>query len=315
MSDEKYNYHISRINRVIDYIDCNLDKQLTLEELSACGQFSKYHFHRIFKSIVGESLFRYILRLRLEKSANLLLNHPKEKIGIIAIQCGFSDVSIFTRNFKKYYRRSPSVFKKEAIEKSNLSQIESNKIQQNNVSAPYFCSKSKTIKWTNMMEVIKQVEVKKLEAITVGYNRNLGPYKGNNALYRQHREELFSWAASRDIMSDPNFKYLILYHDNPNIALNDTQRMSLCVTIPKSTKTDGVIGKMAIEGGNYLICQCELRAEDFSKVWDWIYGYWFPKNHFVPDDKPYFELYKEQPMGDIFKVDFCIPVIQSNQRK
>ncbi|MBQ0739937.1 GyrI-like domain-containing protein, partial [Aquimarina celericrescens] len=96
------------------------------------------------------------------------------------------------------------------------------------------------------MNVIKNIEVKNLDKITVAYNRSLGPYKGNNVLYQKHRAELFAWAGSKELMSDVNFKYIILYHDNPNATLNDNQRMSLCVTVPSETETDGIIGKMNI---------------------------------------------------------------------
>lgn len=157
------------------------------------------------------------------------------------------------------------------------------------------------------MEIIKNVEVKKLPAMTVAYIRNFGSYTGNNESYQKSRDELFAWAASRELIKN-DFKYLILYHDNPKVALNDKQRMTLCISIPPETETSGIIGKMNIEEGRYLICEFELSSKDFPKAWDWIYGQWFPNNNYIPDDKPYFELYTEQPKGELFKVSFCIPV-------
>lgn len=304
----KYNYYIGNINKVIDYIDKNLEKSFSLEELSSIANFSKFHFHRIFLTILGESPFQYILRLRLEKSASLILSQPSNKISDIAFQCGFSDLSIFSRNFKKYFNTTPSAYKKNAIKKSNTSQTKSNIKHIEDKIDIYFCPESKIIKWISSMEIIKNIEVKRIPKMTVAYTRSIGPYKGNDALYKKHRNELFAWAASKELMNNENFNYLILYHDNPNVTLNDTQRMSLCVTIPPETETSGIIGKMDIEEGKYVICQFELSAQDFPKAWDWIYGQWFPQNNYIPDDKPYFELYPEQPKGEIFRVDFCIPV-------
>lgn len=303
----KYNYYIRNINKVLDYIDSHLAQPFTLEELSLQANFSKYHFHRIFQSIIGESPFQYILRLRLQKAASLI-HFSSMSLTMIAYECGFSDLAIFSRNFKKHFGSSPSNYKKTATTKSNLSQINSKQQHIQNKPAPYFCSHSNTIKWISNMDIIKNIEVKDIATIAVAYNRSFGPYKGNNDLYQKHRGELFAWAASKELMSHPNFKYLILYHDNPNVALNDTQRMSLCVTIPPATETNGAIGKMNIEAGKYAIFQCELTAADFPKVWEWIYGQWFPISKYTPDDKPYFELYPEQPKGEVFKVEFCIPV-------
>ena len=300
--------YIKSINKVIDYIERNITKTFTLDELSDCANFSKFHFNRIFHSIVKESPFQFIMRLRLEKSASLLLSRPNESLSEIAAQCGFSDLSVFSRNFKKYFNSSPSVYKREASKNSNIRQIDSNDQQANAQIDKYFCPDSKTVKWISNMEIIKNVEVLSLPQMTVAYTRNLGPYNGNNELYQKHREELLSWAAARDLMNYEDFKYLILYHDNPTVALNSNQRMSLCVVVPPDTLTTGTIGKMDIEKGKYVVCQLNLSAKDFPKAWDWIFNKWFPDSGYVPDNKPYFEVYPEQPKGEIFRVDICIPV-------
>lgn len=306
--DTKYNYYIKNINKVIDFIDRNIGKSYSLQELSAISNFSKYHFHRIFCSLVGEPLFQYILRLRLEKCASVLALEPKRKLSDIALHYGFSDLSIFSRHFKKQFGVSPSSYRAEFLKKSNYSQTNSNIQRICNCSEIYLCPELNTNKWTNQMEIIKRVEVQNFSAITVAYIRNFGAYAGNSFSYEKSRNELFAWAISKDLMNKEGFKYLIVYHDNPSVALNDKLRMSLCVTIPENFETDGVVGKMGIDGGKYLVCECELTTEDFPKAWEWIYRNWFPNSNYIPDDKPYFELYKEQPQGNIHKVSFCIPV-------
>lgn len=304
----KHQHYTASINRVLDYIDENLAHSFSLEELARQANFSKFHFHRIFSALLGESPFQYILRLRLEKAASRMLMQANEPLTNIAYQYGFLDLSVFSRNFKKYFNTSPSVYREQQLKKSNLSQTNRNIAPIDHKLAPYFCATSKTIKWQTNMDIIKQVEVRELAKTTVAYNRSVGPYKGNDALYQKHRGELFAWAASKNLLAHQNFKYLILYHDNPDVALNDNQRMSLCVSIPENTETEGIIGKMEIQAGKYLVCSCELSATDFPKVWDWIYGQWLPASNYVPDDKPYFESYTEQPKGTMFKVDFCVPL-------
>src|SRR5512145_2650164 len=89
----------SRINKAFDYIELHLEKSMTLEELAAVANFSKFHFNRIFHSIVGETPFQFVLRLRLEKAASLILANKDVSISEIAFKCGFSDISVFSRNF------------------------------------------------------------------------------------------------------------------------------------------------------------------------------------------------------------------------
>lgn len=304
--------YISRVNKIFDYIELNLKKTITLDELASIANFSKFHFNRIFHSVVGGTPFQFILRLRLEKSASLILANPKESITEIALKCGFSDISIFSRNFKAYFNTSASQYKNEKLQNSNISQIESNIEQPKDKFKIYFCPDSKTIKWRTNMEINKSVEVKELPKMTVAYIRNLGTYNGDQKLYQKlyqnHRNKLFSWAGARGLLGGKDFKYLVLYHDNPNVALSDNLRMSLCITVPPDTKVDGEIGKMEIETAKYIICRFKITEHEFQKAWDWIYGQWFPNSGYLPDDKPYFETYPEEPKDGKFIVDFCIPV-------
>jgi len=48
--------YVGRVNRVIDYIRENLAGDLQLESLAQVARFSPFHFHRVFKSIAGETL-------------------------------------------------------------------------------------------------------------------------------------------------------------------------------------------------------------------------------------------------------------------
>ena len=72
--------YIYRINRVIDYIDGNLDKTLDLNTLSDVANFSPYHFHRIFTAFTGETLNNFVQRIRIEKAASLLINESEVPI-------------------------------------------------------------------------------------------------------------------------------------------------------------------------------------------------------------------------------------------
>ena len=61
-----------RIDRVLDYLREHLDQPSKLEDLAKIACFSKYHFHRVFRAMTGETLNDFTNRLRLEKAARLL---------------------------------------------------------------------------------------------------------------------------------------------------------------------------------------------------------------------------------------------------
>ncbi len=300
-----YPEYISKINKTFDYIESNLDKPMTLEELASVANFSKFHFNRIFQSIVGEKPFQFLLRVRLEKAATLILTNKNESISEIAYNCGFSDISIFSRNFKSYFKISASQYR---LNNSNLSQQDSNRHQINEKLTQYICPELQTIKRRTNMELNKGVEVKMLPKMTVAYIRNMGPWGGDKNEYKRLRNKLFSWAEARDLIFGKDFKYLILYHDDPKVALSDKLRMSLCITVPPETKVSGEIGKMEIGAARYAIAHFELTSNDFQAAWEWLYGQWLPNSGYELDDKPYFETYPKAPNGEKFIVDFCIPI-------
>ena len=70
--------YISRINRVIDYIESNIASDLSLEELADVAHFSSFHFHRIFRAMVDEPLNVFIQRVRIEKAAAKLIANPRK---------------------------------------------------------------------------------------------------------------------------------------------------------------------------------------------------------------------------------------------
>jgi AraC family transcriptional regulator len=74
---------------------------------------SKFHFYRLFKAVIGLSIYEYIKRRKLYHAANQLLT-SSESILDIAIQYGFASQEVFIRNFKKYYGNTPAKWRKRA---------------------------------------------------------------------------------------------------------------------------------------------------------------------------------------------------------
>ncbi|OVE70429.1 AraC family transcriptional regulator [Clostridium diolis] len=111
------------IKKSIEYIENNLNKKIQLKELADKAFLSKYHFHRVFHSVVGEPVAEYIRKKRLEEAANELLT-TENKIIDIALKYQFSNQESFTKAFKKLYGIPPKEFRKNKI---NLTTIHSRK--------------------------------------------------------------------------------------------------------------------------------------------------------------------------------------------
>lgn len=109
------------IKKSIEYIEHNLNNRIELKELADKVFLSKYYFHRIFHTIVGEPVAEYIRRRRLMEAANELLT-TDNKIVDIALKYQFSSQESFSKAFKKYYKISPKQFRSN---RNNISLINS----------------------------------------------------------------------------------------------------------------------------------------------------------------------------------------------
>lgn len=308
--------YISRINRVLDHIDTHLSDEMTLEELASVACFSKYHFHRVFQGVVGETLFQFIQRLRIEKAAQML--HAKKRMSVTEIfyECGFTNHAAFSRAFKQTFGMSPSVWRASVDEKSNISTTLSNDgIQQRSYRKAhallhdYTSFSGRTQKGSGAMQTVQgKVRVEEWKDTTVAYVRHIGPYVGDSALFDTLFKKICGWAGTRGLLGKDS-QYIVIYHDDLAITDEDKLRISVCVTVPEKTEVSGEIGKMTIPKGTYAMARFVLRSDEFSAAWQWVYSTWLPSSGYQSGDNPCFELYPGDPKEDgSMEVDICISV-------
>jgi AraC family transcriptional regulator len=100
-----------RLKRVIEYINENLEEDISLDSLAALAQMSAYHFARCFKQSTGLAPIQYIIKYRIER-AKVLLKETDLSIAEIAYQLGFSNQSHFNKLFTKLTRTTPGNYRK-----------------------------------------------------------------------------------------------------------------------------------------------------------------------------------------------------------
>lgn len=303
MSDNYSDEYISRIQKVQDYIEQNYGKNMTTEELAEVAGFSKYHFNRIFKSVMDESLLQYVNRVRMEKALFILAHRPDRNMTDVAYELGFGDSAIFSRAFKTHYGLSPLAYRKKYSTncKENLFLSEYNKPVKNK-------------KWVEEpFPNTGQVRVVNMEDEELVYIRHVGTYKSLGRTFAKWMQELFRLSHKQGLLKDGKNKFLVMYHDNPEFGDEKHFRTSLCLTVPEGcvAKEDGKLGVTKLEGGLFAVGHYEINPGQFEDAWDHMYRNWLMMSGYVPRNATPYEVYLNNPKEDkdgLIKVDIYVPI-------
>ncbi|WP_245323648.1 helix-turn-helix domain-containing protein [Bradyrhizobium shewense] len=101
-----------RLQRVLDYIETNLEGDLTLDLMASIACLSRYHFARAFKQAVGQSPHRYVSARRLDRAKALLMQGDRSLVDI-ALALSFSDQASFTRAFRQATGQAPGQYRRD----------------------------------------------------------------------------------------------------------------------------------------------------------------------------------------------------------
>src|SRR4029077_17905765 len=96
----------AKLVRALEYIQDQLDTDLTVSGIAQAVGLSPYHFTRLFKESTGQSPHHYVVEARVKKAKELLTT-GKLTIGEVAHRVGFVDQSHLTRHFKSVFGLPP----------------------------------------------------------------------------------------------------------------------------------------------------------------------------------------------------------------
>lgn len=97
---------INRLKTVVDYIEKNYQRRITIDDAAALCGYSPSHFMRWFQQMTGMSFICFLNRFRLEK-AYLELRNTDKSVLEVSQQCGFDNLSNFNRMFKRQFQKTP----------------------------------------------------------------------------------------------------------------------------------------------------------------------------------------------------------------
>lgn len=102
--------NLNRLIRILTYVNENYCEKINIGQLANKEHLSTTYFSHFVKDMIGVSLQTYITQLRIEKARKMLI-FTDENISNISEKCGFSELKIFSQQFKRYYTLTPSKFR------------------------------------------------------------------------------------------------------------------------------------------------------------------------------------------------------------
>lgn len=125
--------YINELQKAIDYIENNLDKNINFEIVAKEVGMSAFYFHRIFSAVIGSSPTTYIRNRRLTVAAQEISKN-NENIVDIALKYGFESHEAFSRAFKNFHGIVPKMAKIDGNEFKNFSRANFEfKVNTNNI--------------------------------------------------------------------------------------------------------------------------------------------------------------------------------------
>ncbi|MHC4959743.1 MAG: AraC family transcriptional regulator [Planctomycetota bacterium] len=302
MSDLANPDYGERVNRAIDHIQENLGAPLRLEDVARAAYFSPCHFHRVFRSLVGETLSKFVKRVRLERALYLLSHRDDPSLTDVALACGFSSSSDFSRSFKQRYGVPPRAFDVGEFRKSNRAEFKAALTPPE--EREWFTRLPRGENPDNF-----EVALRDYPARHVAYIRVHKPYASQGV--PDAAERLVAWAQERGLADG---QWLGYQWEDPEIVPLEKCRYDVAVVLPEAVAPDGEVGSFRFPAMTVAEVGIKGDIELEMRGIDWLFGTWLPDSGYAPADQPAFEAWDGRPFAhgfEHFELRIQLPVVDA----
>ena len=296
--------YVDRVNRAIDYILANMDGSLKLEDVARAAHFSPFHFHRVFRSLMGETLNQFVKRIRLDRALRHLTHRPEAPLTQVALACGFSSSSDFSRAFKQRFGVPPRAFDLQRYRESMREEYETA------LTPPEEREMLAGLPPGENPDGF-EIRIRDVPARHVAYIRVLRPYEEGRVTGAAER--LVAWAEARGLAGGQWLGYM---WEDPEIVPIEKCRYDVAVEVPEPLRPDGEIGTLTFPPMTLAELPLAGSIDLEQRALDWLYKTWLPRSAYAPDDQPAFEAWEGLPFAHgftHFELRLQLPVVSAQR--
>lgn len=257
----------ARLERVHKWLADHLDDKIDLARLAEIACMSRYHFHRIYRAMQGETVAETVRRLRLHRAAGELIA-GEIPLPRVARRAGYASQEAFSRAFKAGYGAPPSRYRASFVPLRSTGTME------------------------EAMETTSQYQatIRAIPAIRVAALEHRGDYMKIGDTF----EQLVAKAAGLNLLNQTTRSFAI-YYDDPFSTPHDGLRADACITVPDDWAPSGGLAAREIRGGRYAVTLHVGPYAELELPYRWLYGSWLPQSGEEAADAPCVEEYLNDP--------------------
>jgi AraC family transcriptional regulator len=262
-----------RFDVVLNHVYEHLAEPLDLMVLADVAGLSPRHWHRVYSSAFGETLSALVKRLRMQRASFLLAN-SNTPIGSIAAECGYPNVSSFTRAFRAVHGLPPARYRQVGTHTSFRK-------AQAVFNADAF-----------------KVDIRTVEPIQCLSVNHRGPYLGISQAFA----DLGMWYAAHGFAAEEQQFYGV-FHSDPSAVPEAELRSRACFERPPglggepTPLAEGAaeVEPYTVEGGTYAVLTHTGPYADMPAKYEWLFGCWVVHSGRALAERPVVERYLTLP--------------------
>ncbi len=296
MKDATRSFYERCVQRVIEEIAGGLDRALRLEALAELTLLSPFHFHRVFRSMVGETALELARRLRLERAAWQLTG--EQPITEIAFDAGYETHEAFSRVFRQRYGISPSEFRQRQRADGGARPPSWELAARSGVHFSPAGEVPRFQPFYSRGEVMKfPVEIEVRPELRVAAVRHVGPYAQVAAAFQKLGELAGRAGLFAEAMRAREAPKMVgLYYDDPESVPATELRADAGLVVGEGAPLPEGLSEVRIPAGRYARALHRGPYEQLGDLWARFFGEWLPQSGERMGGGPSFELYRNSPM-------------------
>lgn len=269
-----------RILRVLAHIHDNPAGDLSLDALADVAAMSRFHWHRVFKALTGETCAQTVRRMRLHLGAARLIKSDLP-FEAIAPAVGYPNPASFARAFSEAYGMSPAAFRKAG----RLMPV-----------SPQFRTGDYPM---------HPIEIRHEPARRLAMLAHQGPYEEIGRSF----EAFGAICQSRSLWPHLG-PMMAIYLDSPETVPAHELRSFAGAAWTGNGMPEG-LAEQHLPGGKTAVLTCKGPYSGISPAYDTLFGNWLPQSGEEPGDTPCFEIYlnnpREVPPEELL-TEICLPL-------